>query len=133
MAVQPKDVTVAFSILQVVGLLLPILFIALQPYYEPFAKEAVQNTRVSIGRSSERDTMDTETEEWVSDNAPRIIKGGPLNCRIVWILSPSSGNPTSPLGWEFSVSSTIYSEPNPRDSRTLYFILSNKKRVHRFN
>lgn len=40
----PADVAVALVIIQVVGLLLPILFIALQPFYRPIAESHLIRT-----------------------------------------------------------------------------------------
>lgn len=80
MQAPPADVSVALTIIQVVGLLLPIVFISLQPFYRPIAEKVVERQQHQPQDESQ------ETVTWERDEAPDVIVYG-IPIAVLFALS----------------------------------------------
>jgi len=68
-----RDVQLAVALLQATGLIIPVIFIALRPYYADALGGPRRVTRRTVGSDE-----DTEVETRVNDNTPVVVDAGLL-------------------------------------------------------
>jgi len=71
MAAPPADVQVALTILQAVGLLIPVVFLGLRPF---FTSETRETREVSLESATEDDSGPSRRIFLKFDDAPRVVR-----------------------------------------------------------
>lgn len=78
---RPSNVEAAMALLQVLGLIIPVVFIALQPYYRGVAQSQQRSVpyppnRAPDGGSRDQSDYAPPTEIIVEDGSPFVVKVG---------------------------------------------------------